>query len=330
MEENSTFAEIGEVFRKYESFAVVSHVRPDGDAIGSMLALGDALEGMGKKVRYLNEDGCPESLLFMAGSERVEKSSEAGAVEVEVVVVLDTGAHGRAGATTLEAVKGAKVMVNLDHHVSNPGYGDFNYVDGESPATGQIVYEILTALEMPISAVSRDAMYVGISTDTGSFQYGSTTARTYEIAADLLSRGLEVGKLNGLIYDQQPERKVALLRYLLNTFERSEDGRVAWWLLRKETKEELGLIDDDSEGMIDHLRSIEGVVVAVFFEDLGGGKVRVSMRSKDPAVKVNEISGVFGGGGHSMAAGIRMDGPLEDAKGRVLEEILGRVGQIQG
>ncbi|MDG2400855.1 MAG: bifunctional oligoribonuclease/PAP phosphatase NrnA [Akkermansiaceae bacterium] len=321
MPENTTFFEIGKAIEDYNSFVVVSHVRPDGDAIGSILALGHALEQLGKSVRYLNNDGCPQSLKFLPGSEKVEVSREVGVLDVEVAFTLDTAAHARIGEGSLEAIKNTKLLINIDHHISNPGYGDLNYIDSRSPATGQIIYELLTALNLPISEISRDSIYVAVSTDTGSFQYPGTTQRTYEMAADLVGRGLNVGEINQLTYDNQPYRKVELMRALLNSLDRSHDGLLVWWDLRMETKNELGLVDDDTEGMIDFIRSVQGVVVAVFFEDLDDGKVRVSMRSKDSRVNASEICGVFGGGGHSLAAGIRMVGPLEDAREKVLEEL---------
>ncbi len=318
---NNTFSEIGKAIEDHTSFVVVSHVRPDGDAIGSILALGHALEQMGKSVRYLNNDGCPQSLKFLPGSEKIEVSRDVGFLDAEVVFTLDTAAHTRIGEESLEAIKNAKLLINIDHHISNPGYGDLNYIDSKSPATGQIIYELLIALNLPVSEISRDSIYVAVSTDTGSFQYPGTTQRTYEMAADLVGRGLNVGEINQLTYDNQPYRKVELMRALLNSLDRSDDGLIVWWDLRMETKNELGLVDDDTEGMIDFIRSVKGVVVAAFFEDLDGGKVRVSLRSKYSGVNASEICGVFGGGGHSLAAGIRMVGPLEDAREKVLVEI---------
>lgn len=321
MSDNVSFDQIGEVLRSHDSFAVISHVRPDGDAIGSILALGHALEQIGKKVRFLNQDSCPESLKFLPGSEKVEVTSEAGDVQVEVAICLDTAARGRVGDDSLKVVEAAQTVVNIDHHVSNPGYGDFNYVDDSYPATGQIVYDILKHLDLPISEISRDSIYVATSTDTGSFQYPNTTQATYEMAADLISRGLNVGEINSLTYDNHPYRRVELMRSLLNTLERSENGKVSWWHLTNETKEALSLIDDDSEGMIDIIRAIQGVIVAVFFEELDEDKIRVSMRSKDKRINCSEVCGRFGGGGHALAAGIRMAGPLSDAQAKVLAEI---------
>ncbi len=321
MSNQATFEEIGQVLRDHDSFVVASHVRPDGDAIGSILALGHALEGIGKRVRYLNEDGCPESLAFLPGSEKVEVSSQAGAVDVEIAICLDTAAHSRVGPVTLEIVNSAKMIINIDHHISNPGYGKLNFIDDKSPATGQIIYNLIKALDLPLSEISRDSIYVATSTDTGSFQYPGTTQQTYEMAADLVAHGLNVGEINQLTYDNQPYRRVELLRALLNTLELSGDGKVGWWHLTNETKEKFSLIDDDSEGMIDNIRSIQGVIIAAFYEELDAGKIRVSMRSKDKRINCSELCGIFGGGGHALAAGIRMAGPLSDARDKVLAEV---------
>ena len=320
----ATIEQIGDVLQSRQSFVLLSHVRPDGDAIGSQLALGFALLSLGKSVRFLNDDGLPESLAFLPGSERIELPPDEP-LDVEVAIALDTSTQPRLGERSLHAASRASLWLNIDHHISNPGYADINLIDSASPATGQILYELITNLGLPFPVETRDALYVAISTDTGSFQYPSTTARTYDIAADLIRRGLDVGKTNSQTYDELPFRRLELMRALLNTLERSADGIVAYWDLREQTRVDLALRSEDSEGLIDFIRAIRGVRVAVFFEELPDGKVRVSMRSKDRKLDVCSIASEFGGGGHALAAGIRMPGPLEAAKARVLEAIQKRV-----
>ncbi|MEK7954015.1 DHH family phosphoesterase [Luteolibacter soli] len=317
---NASYQDIGEVFAKHDSFVILSHVRPDGDAIGSQLALGLALEAAGKKVRLINEDGLPDNLVFLPESQRIELPP-AEPLDVEVAIALDTATKPRLGDNALHAASKAKLWVNIDHHKSNPAYGDVNHIDSSSPATGQILYKLITALNLPLPDASRDAIYVAVSTDTGSFQYPSTTEDTYLMAADLIRRGLDVGRINSLTYDHSPYRRVELMRALLNTLELTGEGRVAYWDLTKDTGEKLGLKPEDSEGMIDIIRGIDGVIVAVFFEELPDGKIRVSMRSKDPRVDACNVCMEFGGGGHALAAGIRMAGPLAAAKERVLEAV---------
>ena len=321
MSNSSTFQEIGAWFDQYESFVLLSHVRPDGDAIGSQIALGFALEAAGKKVRLINEDGLPDNLAFMVGSDRIETPPAEPISDVDVVIALDTATKPRLGAKVLEAVGHCERWINIDHHKSNPSYGNLNHIDSSSPATGQILYNLINALGLPMPDESRDAIYVAVSTDTGSFQYPGTTAATYEMAADLTRKGLNVGEINSLIYDNHPFRRVELMRSLLNTLEVKSDGRLAHWELKWETVERLELKPEDSEGLIDIVRAIQGVIVAVFFEELHDGKIRVSMRSKDRRIDACKVCMEFGGGGHSLAAGIRMPGPISDAKEKVLAVI---------
>ncbi len=314
---NASLDQIGEVLRNHQSFVLISHVRPDGDAIGSQIALGYSLMALGKSVRLINEDGLPDNLTFMAGSDKIELPP-AEPLDVEVAIALDTAAKPRLGDNALHAASNAKIWLNIDHHKSNPSYGDLNLIDPTSPATGQILYQLITGLGLPLPAESRDAIYVATSTDTGSFQYPSTTAKTYEMAADLIHRGLDVGKINSDTYDNHPYRRVELMRALLNTLELSPDGLVANWEMHDQTRIDLQLLPEDSEGLIDIIRAIRGVQIAAFFEELESGKIRVSMRSKDRRVDVSNVALEFGGGGHALAAGIRMDGPLEAAKTQVL------------
>ena len=208
---NSTFPEIAKALREHQSFIIMSHVRPDGDAIGSQLALGHALEELGKTVYYVNEDGLPDNLAFLPHSENlIQPKGEV--LDVEVAIAVDCATKPRLGDNALKAASKAKLWINIDHHISNPSYGDLNYIDGESPAAGKIIYDFIKSEGFPLSDVTRDAIYVAVSTDTGSFQYGSTTAGTYEMAADLVRRGLKVGQINVKTYDSYPYRRVELLR----------------------------------------------------------------------------------------------------------------------
>lgn len=320
--------QIGRLLREHDSFLLLSHIRPDGDAIGSQLALAYALRAMGKSVRVLNDDGLPENLAFLPGAEIVE-TPPAEPIEAQVAIALDTATRERLGARSLHAASAAKLWVNIDHHLSNPGYGDLSWIVPTSPATGEILYELLVSQQLPLPAESRDALYVAISTDTGSFQYPNTTARTYEIAADLIRRGLDVGDINAKTYDNHPFRRLELMRALLNTLQRHHHGLVASWELRLETMRQLDLRPEDSEGLIDIIRAIRGVQLAIFFEELPyDGKIRISMRSKDRRIDVCRIATAFGGGGHALAAGIRMRGPLEEARERLMTAVHQQLSEI--
>jgi phosphoesterase RecJ-like protein len=239
--------------------------------------------------------------------------------DFDVGIALDTAVQNRLG-TTLAAVGSAKLWINIDHHPSNPRYGDLVYIDPTAPATGQILYEFLKNQNFPITPAIAENLYAAISTDTGSFQYPNTTARTFQIAAELVERGVDVGRISQLLYENFPRRRIELLRELLGTMHFGCDGKLAWFSLSQTGAVALGVLPEDNEGLIDHLRAIRGVVVAIFFEELNEGKVRVSMRSKNEAVDVCAICKAFGGGGHVLAAGARVPGALSEVEKRIVEK----------
>ena len=315
----STFSEIGRALREHHTIAILGHVRPDGDALGSEIALGLSLQQLGKDVHIWNEEGMLEKYSFLPRAELLTKPP-AEPQDVDLAVALDTAIQNRLG-TAGQAVRSAKLWINIDHHVSNPGYGDLVYIDPSAPATGQILFELIKSEKLPLDPDIAENLFVAISTDTGSFQYPNTTARTFEIAGELVRVGLNVGEISRKTYENYPRRRLELLRELLRTMRFEADGRIANFALDLKTAAELGVIPEDNEGLIDHLRAIHGVIVAVFFEELADGKVRVSMRSKSDAVNVSAICQKFGGGGHKLAAGARIRGPLAGVRERVLEEV---------
>ena len=316
---NATFDEIGAVLRAHQRFAVLSHVRPDGDALGSQLGLALSLSKLGKTVMVRNEDGLLEKYGFLPGGEFLQ-TPLGEPQDVDVAIALDTATQSRLGTAT-ELVRSAKIWINIDHHPSNPGYGDLVYIDSTAPATGQILFELIQSQGLPMDAAIAENLFVAISTDTGSFQYPNTTARTFEIGAELLRCGVDVGRVSQLLYESYPRRRAELLRELLGTMRFEGDGKVASFSLSLEVAARLQARPEDNEGLIDHIRAIQGVVVAVFFEELPEGKVRVSMRSKSDAADVCAICQKFGGGGHTLAAGARVRGTLAEVEEKVLKEI---------
>ena len=319
MKTNSTLEEIAEVLRTRERFVVMSHVRPDGDALGCTLAMAHCLRQLGKDVTAWNEDGVLEKFHYLPGHELVTVPPTEPQ-EFDVAIVLDTSVLDRAGKC-LPAVKRADVWINIDHHVTNPRFGDLVHIDSTAPATGQILYELFRQGDLPLTYAMADNLFVAISTDTGSFQYPSTTARTYEIGAELIKAGVNVGELSQKMYESYPRRRLELLRALLNTLRFTSGDRTASIALTMATAAQLGALPEDNEGLIDHIRAIDCVTVAAFFEELPEGKVRVSLRSKSPKVDVSKVCGLFAGGGHTLAAGARVKGTLTEVQEKVLTAI---------
>lgn len=321
MDANTPFSEIAEVLRTRQRFVVMSHLRPDGDAIGCSVAMALVLRELGKDVTLWNHDGPLEKLAFLPGSELVQFPPKGESLEFDVAIAIDTAARERLGESCLAAIGGAKLWINIDHHVSNNRYGDLVHIDTMAPAAGQILHELIQATGLPLTPAIADNLFAAISTDTGSFQYSNTTARTFEIAAELTRAGVNIGKISEQLYQSHPRRRLELLRALLNAMQFTCDGRAASFALSLETAARLGATPDDNEGLIDNLRAVEGVEIAVFFEELPEGKVRISMRSKDPRYDVCKICGRFGGGGHTLASGARVRGDLATVEAKVLDAI---------
>jgi len=306
---NPLFSQISEALAPARSVLVASHMRPDGDALGSTIAFAGHLARLGKSVSAWNEDGVPAKFRYLPGWEIVTPPP-AEPRTFDAVVWLDNSTLKRLG-TVLPAVAGTPLRINIDHHVSNEAYGDINLIDPTAPATGQILFEYFTALGVPIDPAIAANLYAAISTDTGSFQYRGTDARTFRAAAALVEAGVDVAALSIEMYDRQPMRRLGLLRHALNSARFLCDGRLAAFSLSLDDVAALGVLPEDNEGIIDHLRSVEGVVAAVFFEELADGKIRISARSKDQRVDVCKVCARFGGGGHPLASGARVPGSLE-------------------
>jgi phosphoesterase RecJ-like protein len=306
------FEIISNALRDARTVGVASHIRPDADALGSTIAFALWLRDCGKEVTAYNEEGSTSKFHYLPCHEIVSLPP-ATPQKFDVFVALDTSVKNRLG-TVNKAIAPGTTILNIDHHISNENYGDVNFIDASAPATGQILLEFFQHVGARISAEMATNLFAAISTDTGSFQYAGTNERTFAAASHLISCGVDVPGLSRAMYDSQPRRRFELLRHALNTAEFHCDDRIATFSLPMDLVERLKVLPEDNEGIIDHLRSIEGVEAAVFFEELPEGKVRVSARSKFPRIDVCKVCKQFEGGGHAMAAGARVDGTLAQVK----------------
>ena len=313
------FDQIFSTLDKSNRVLVASHLRPDADALGSTIACALWLKGCGKNVTAWIDDGMPEKFRYLPANELVS-APPAAAEKCDVFLALDTSVKNRLGTVAAAVAPGA-IWINLDHHVSNELYGEINCIDPTSPATGQILYEFFQRAGVVLTPDIATNLFAAISTDTGSFQYPGTDSRTFDAASGLVAAGVDVASLSRAMYENQPRRRFDLLRFALNEAEFFCDDRIASFSLTIADASRLGVLPEDNEGIIDQLRSIEGVLAAIFFEELPEGKVRVSARSKDPALDVCKICQLFKGGGHPMASGARVPGALEKVKGEFLKVV---------
>ena len=294
-----------EVIREHKTFCIVGHVRPDGDCIGSQLALALALRNEGKQVTVWNEDAVPQKLKFLDPEGLFQKPRRGE--KFNCVIATDCASFARLGKAG-ECAGERKVLINIDHHASNPRYGDVNWISPRDPSCGELIYRLIKVARWPITKPMADLLFTAISTDTGSFQYATTRPGTFHAGAELVTRGANLAKICNEVYQSYPVSRAKLLQHVYSKFRLTDHDRIAWFWLKQKDFTRTGAEADDTEGLIDHIRDIEPVVVACVFEELEPGLTRISLRSKSDRVNVSEICGQFGGGGHPAAAGARIAG----------------------
>lgn len=311
-------AQIVKACAAHRTFCVVGHIRPDGDCIGSQLAVALALRDQGREVVCWNEDPVPQKLAFLDREGLFGRPRRGRAFDC--VIATDCASFerlGRAGA----CVARRRVLINIDHHHSNTRYGDLNWISSRSPSTGELIFRLLKAAAWPLTPPIADCLFTAVSTDTGSFQYATTRPATFRIAGELLRRGANLARICNEVYQSFSLPRVGLLKHVYRSFRLLHGNRIAYCWLRPTDYARTGAQPDDSEGLIDHLRAIESVVVACVFEQLEPDLTRISLRSNRAGVNVNDIAARFGGGGHHAAAGARIRGRPLGVQRRVLASI---------
>jgi phosphoesterase RecJ-like protein len=312
--------QIAALLRNENTFLVLSHYRPDGDAIGSQLALAHLLNDLGKRVEAWNDDEVPAKFRFLPGSQLIQKPP-AEPRDFDVVIAIDVSTWPRVGAAA-QKIKSKKHFVNIDHHVSNDKFAGINWIVPDAPASGQIAYDLIKRGGFTLTRDIAACLFAAISTDTGSFTYANTTAESLRVAAELVQTGIDVGEVCRHIYESYPYARLQLLQMALADLKLVHNKRVAYYWVTKEMYEESGAKREDTEGLIDYARAIEGVYVAILFEELPEpNKVRISLRSKHPSVDVNSIARRFGGGGHHEAAGARLSGETHEIETKVVAAV---------
>ena len=304
-----------EAIRKHKTFCVVGHVRPDGDCIGSQLGLALALQNQGKKVTVWNHDAIPQKYRFLNPDGLFQKPRTGE--KFDCVIATDCASFERLGKTG-KCIGDRKVFINIDHHESNTRYADVNWVSPREPSTGELIFRLLKAARWPITPPIADQLFTAVSTDTGSFQYPTTRPGTFHVGAELVTCGANLAKICDEVYQSYPLARVRLLRHVYNKFRLTHENQIAYFWLKKADYARTGSNPTDSEGLIDHIRAIEPVIVACVFEEVEPDLTRISLRSKSPKVDVNKVAQIFGGGGHPAAAGARIQGTALSTQRRVI------------
>lgn len=306
--------------------AVVGHARPDGDCIGSQVALSRVLKSLGHEVLCVNADPVPRRLQFL--SREVTFVTAAQVPPEHTAIFVDCADHDRVG----EKARGrfSSPFGVIDHHISNDGFASYNLIDVHAAATCEILAGIFLDNGYAIDTCTAQALYTGIMTDTGQFRFNSTTRRTFMLAAELIQLGVSPAYVGGEVYERESAGKMRLLQRYLASFTMECGGRVCVGMLPQGVFDETGTLPEDTEGLVDYARSIDGVDIGVLIEERPGA-MKASLRSKDPIFRVDQVASLFGGGGHACAAGLNYkNSTLAEFRPRLLaalEEQLARVSK---
>ncbi len=309
---------IPDFIRQHRKFAITSHARPDGDAVGSEVALTLGLRQIGKKVRVINADRHPSVYDFLPGIDEIEIGGRFTG-SYDALIILECSDATRTGLPDLER----HFTINIDHHPNTRPYGDLNWVDGKAAAVAEMVFLIMKEIGVEITPEIATNLYVAIMTDTGSFQFSNTSARTFEIARELVAAGADPSRIAQSVYMSHSHSKLLLLSKILDTLEIHPSRKIAWVALTQDMLRETGGSVAETEGVVNYPLSIEGIVVVAFFKEEAKNKYRVSLRSKDH-YNVSRAAETFGGGGHINAAGLWAEGSLDEVK----EQVIGRVERL--
>jgi len=299
-----------------EDIAIITHVQPDGDAIGSCLALADILERAGKKkVTLYCQDKVPALLEFLHGHQKFKNSLEDGQ-QFDLSIAVDCSDENRMG-TCFAVFKAGKKSMNIDHHVSNTFYADTNLVDIKAAATGEIIYRIGKELTDNLGKHSAEALYTAISTDTGSFCFRNTTAQSYRIASELIEIGIDIERVTTLLYKTNRLERIRLLAKALSSLELFENNKIAVITITQRDLTSTGAMESEMENMVNYVKNIVGVEIGILLKEADDSTSKISLRSKG-RIDVSLLAGQFGGGGHQAAAGASLPMDVEQARKEVL------------
>ncbi len=306
-----------ETIRQADRIVLASHINPDGDTIGSSLALTHVLRQMGKVAVPLSHHGVPEIYRWLPGQEWIARNVEER--DFDLAIVCDTGTVDRIGEAR-EPVEAAPRSLCIDHHVTEGNFGQIRVVNAKAAATGELVYTLLKEMGIAPNRAVADCLMCAIITDTGVFRFPNVTPETLRIAAELMEFGASPSEINEIVFENRSLAGLKLLGRALEALQLSSDGQIAWSVLSEQDFLDCGASPEDTEGIVNHVRAARGVQVGVLLHQIPGKRVRVNLRSRN-GYDVRRVAEAFGGGGHTLAAGCSLEPPLQEAESKVLIEV---------
>lgn len=309
-------SQVVELIENKNNFAITTHVRPDGDGVGSSLGLCWLLRSLGKTAEVLVRDGVPVSYQNLPGADEIRQVAEIDR-EYDAVFVIECSDVDRPGIRGLEN----QFTVNIDHHATSEHFGTINWIDATASAVGEMIYNLCKAIGGRVTKEIAECVYLALVTDTGSFHFPNTTDRTLKVASELVKVGVKPAQISEAVYNSYPWSRIELMRQVLNTVRRDETGRVAWMRQTLEMRNSAEMTDGDNNGFVNIPLAAKEVVASIYMREVEPNFYRVSLRSKGD-VNVARIAEQFGGGGHKNAAGCRAEGDWDEREREIVTALI--------
>ncbi len=311
--------EVAEAIKKYDNYIITTHINVEGDAIGSELAIFYLVKQLGKNAVIINSDPVPDRYRFVPGWNKIAVADDGRPEGYGNIIIVDCPTIERSGKIA-QFISKSKIKINIDHHVSNENFADFNWVEPDASSCGEMIFNLYKRMSLNINEEIAAMLYIAILTDTGSFRYDSTTSDTHRIAGELIKLGVHPPKMAEKVYETKTLGDIELLSKALSTITMTRNGRIVYLCVTKKMLDDTNTVPDRTDGFVNFARSIDGCEISIFFrEDTEvAQRVHVGFRSKG-RVNVNVLAGKFGGGGHPKASGCTVEGDLHEAIKKVLE-----------
>ncbi|MBS1792555.1 MAG: bifunctional oligoribonuclease/PAP phosphatase NrnA [Acidobacteria bacterium] len=317
-------SQVVELIENKQSFAITTHVRPDGDGIGSSLGLCWLLRSLGKRAEVIVSDGIPPTYYALPGAAEIVRVAEVKPYQYDAIFVIECSDVSRPNIGNLEN----EFTVNIDHHTTCEHFGTINWIDATASACGEMIYNLCKAIGGRISREIAECLYMALVTDTGSFHFPNTTERTLKVASELVKAGVKPAQISEAVYNSYPWSRIELMSQVLATVRRDPSGKVAWMRQTLDMRESSGMVDGDNNGFVNIPLAAREVIASIYMREVRPRFYRVSLRSKGN-INVARIAEKFGGGGHKNAAGLRIEGDWDESEKQIVAAVVEAVNEAE-
>jgi phosphoesterase RecJ-like protein len=315
-------SQVVELIENKSTFGITTHIKPDGDGVGSSLGLCWLLRSLGKSAEVIVHGDVPPAYKSLPGADEIRDVKSIDA-QYDAIFVIECSDLSRPGIAGLDS----EFTVNIDHHATSEHFGTINWIDSTASAVGEMIYNLCKAIGGRVTKEIAECVYMALVTDTGSFHFSNTTDRTLKVASELVKAGAKPAAISETVYNNYPWSRIELMRQVIGTIKRHDDGRIASMRQTLEMRKIAGAVDGDNNGFVNIPLAAREVLASIYMREIGGDKYRVSLRSKGD-INVARVAEKFGGGGHANASGCSVEGNWDEKEAEIVARLRAEISQF--